>query len=851
MMRGLLLPAVSLMNRLKYLQKFLLIAVLFALPAGLTMYMLISNIDKEINFAKNERLGIEYNNGIRKLMEHLQQHRGMTSASLNGDATFQVLLLNKEAEIVEDIRNIDRLNLKLGAYLKTTDKWRSITDKWDLLVANTFFIESEENVELYTGVIKENFTLHTEIISDLLSLLAHVGDISGLKLDPGDDSYLLMDTIVNKLPLITERTGQLRGIGLGIAAKKKRIPEEKIQLIILTGMVQSILNDVKGQMNEFVNPQLKKLLLPYIQDHVTATKLFLEILENNVINSKTIDIQSSEFYKISTNAIDTGFVLYDVESPRLDSLLVDRIHALTKKRLYIIGFALIIIVFILYLFSAFYESIIRTVFTLKRASLQFSRGDFSTRVDLQIYDELQHVGHAFNTMAEAFSNMMEERRSYEKKIEYHAYYDALTGLPNRILFNDRLKLALADAHGSDKLLAVIFLDLDRFKVINDTLGHETGDLLLKAVSERLTESVRQGDTISRMGGDEFLFLLPEIGGVSQARTIAENIVNHLKMPVKIDSHELFVSASIGISIYPDDGQDIGNLVKNADTAMYVAKYQGRNSYRFYNRDMNIKAEKILRMENSLRRAMERGEFLLYYQPRFDLANDKITGMEALIRWKHPESGFIPPGDFIPLAEEIGLIIPIGEWVLRSACMQHKAWLAKLTSPISISVNISAFQFQCGDFLETVKRILEETSMDPSLLELELTESVVMNNGEMTIVKLKQLKELGIKISIDDFGTGFSSLNYLKHFPIDSLKIDRSFIKDIPMAPKDTAITKTIIALGRRLHLRVVAEGVETKEQLAFLSSRRCNEVQGYLISRPLPADEAIKLLQENKRFQIV
>ncbi|KRE41825.1 hypothetical protein ASG81_16285 [Paenibacillus sp. Soil522] len=846
MMRGLLFPAVALMNRLKYLQKFLLIAVLFMLPVGLTMYMLVTNIDKEINFAKNERLGIEYNDGIRKLLEHLQQHRGMMNASLNGDTSFKEVLISKKVEIEEDIRNIDRLDQQLGSYLETTAKWKAIKDNWYILDKKKFLLGPEQNDELHTGMIKQNFELHTAMISELLSLIVHVGDISSLKLDPGDDSYLLMDTIVNKLPLIIESTGQLRGLGSGIAAKKKLTPEEKIQLIILTGMVQSAINDVSGHRNEFVSPYLNELLQPYILDHFTATKLLLEILKNDIIDAKTIHIQSGEFYRISTNAIDSGFKLYDVESPRLNSLLVERIHELSKKKQYVIGFALIVILFIFYLFSAFYESIIRTVFLLKKASLQFSRGDLSTRIDLQIQDELQHVGHAFNTMVDAFSDMMEERRRYEEKIEYHAYYDALTGLPNRILFNDRLKIALSDAHGSGKLLAVIFLDLDRFKVFNDTLGHETGDLLLKAVTERLTESLRQGDTISRMGGDEFLFLLPEIGGISQARIVAEKVINQLKMPFKINSHELFISASLGISMYPYDGDEIGILVKNADIAMYAAKNQGRNNYRFYNREMNIKAEKTLQMENSLRRALEREEFLLYYQPRFDLVSEKITGVEALIRWKHPDIGFVPPADFIPLAEEMGLIIPIGEWVLRTACIQHKAWLTKMTSPVSLSVNISAFQFQDSDFLDTVKRVLEEVSIEPHLLELELTESVVMNNGEMTIVKLKQLKELGIKISIDDFGTGFSSLNYLKHFPIDSLKIDRSFIKDIPMAPKDTAITKTIIALGRRLHLRVIAEGVETKEQLAFLSSRRCNEVQGYLISRPLPPDEVFGLLEGNR-----
>ncbi|MNI36585.1 Phytochrome-like protein cph2 [compost metagenome] len=347
-----------------------------------------------------------------------------------------------------------------------------------------------------------------------------------------------------------------------------------------------------------------------------------------------------------------------------------------------------------------------------------------------------------------------------------------------------------------------------------------------------------------MGGDEFLFILPDLDGIIQSQLVADQILEQVNKPVKVQAHELFISASIGISLYPFDGDDIGNLVKNADTAMYVAKNQGRNGAQYYDSAMNAKAESNLKMEIKLRGALRQNEFKLYYQPKYDLKEGRITGMEALIRWQHPELGLVPPAEFIPLAEELGLLNPIGEWVLRTACEQNKKWQDEGVQALSISVNISASQFQHPDFLDTVKQILEETSLEPHYLELELTESVIMNNGSMAIVRLKKLKELGILISIDDFGTGFSSLSYLKYFPIDSLKIDRSFIKDIPDAPKDTAITKTILALGRRLNIKVVAEGVETEQQLAFLASRKCDEVQGYLISKPLPPDEAIRLLQK-------
>ena len=351
------------------------------------------------------------------------------------------------------------------------------------------------------------------------------------------------------------------------------------------------------------------------------------------------------------------------------------------------------------------------------------------------------------------------------------------------------------------------------------------------------------DTISRIGGDEFLLIIPRINGTDVVNTVAENIINRFSEPVVINGHELVVSVSIGISLYPFDGKSLKNLIKNADTAMYYAKGEGRNNYQIYSSEMNALSDERLRMEVNLRRALERNEFIIHYQPRITLSDGKISGMEALVRWQRPESGLVSPAEFVPLAEEIGLIVPLGEWILRMACNQNKQWQNSGIDPIRISVNISAVQFHRDGFVDVVKRALLESSLEPKWLELELTESIVMNNVTKSINKLNELKEVGVHISIDDFGTGFSSLSYLKHFPIDTLKIDRSFIQDVPESPKDIAIIKTIIALGRRLQLKVVAEGVETKDQYTFLTSRKCNEGQGYFISRPLPADEAVKVLR--------
>jgi diguanylate cyclase (GGDEF)-like protein len=827
--------AVIFMNRLTYLQKFLLIGVILMLPFALTTYMLIKDMNMDIDSARKKKQGIEYNNGIRQLMEHLQSYRGLLTTYLNGDSTFKQPLLDEHSQIDEDITKLDQIDERLQSQLITTDKWKSIRDKWLVLKDNAFNLSA-----------RESFELHTSLISDLISFIIYIGDTSGLRLEPGSDCYYLMNTMFNKLPVIIETAAQARGLGSGIAAKKTLTVEEKQRLITLSGNMQSAMDAIKSRRSVVEGEYLQLLLRPYIQNIFVTTGRLLELLNNEIIHPDKITIQPKRYYDIATIAIDTGYSLYDAEGPELIRLIDEQIYTLSMKKLLVAGLALAVFLLVVYLYRAFYQSVIHTIYILKQASDRFADGDLSVRVELQTKDELKMVGNAFNNVVDAFAGMMLERQNYESKIEYQAYYDPLTGLPNRIMFNNQLKLAMEDAKRDDRLMAVMFLDLDRFKVINDTLGHEAGDLLLKAVAQRLTECLASGDRVYRMGGDEFLFIFSDMENKDHAKAAAQAILDHLKAPVYIDSHEFMVSASIGISVYPMDGMVIGKLVKNADVAMYAAKNHGKNNFQFYETHMNARAAEHLQIESSLRKALEYGEFMLYYQPRFNMISNRITGMEALIRWRHPELGLVPPIDFIPLAEESGFIVPLGEWVMRTACIQCREWQQQENLPLHISVNISAAQFQRDEFVELVKRILEESKLDPAYLELELTESVIMEKGDMAINKLNQLKALGVKISIDDFGTGFSSLSYLKYFPIDSLKIDRSFIKDIPGATKDSAITKTIIALGRRLNLNVVAEGVETQEQFSFLASRKCTEVQGYLISKPLPPEEAILLLRTNE-----
>lgn len=436
---------------------------------------------------------------------------------------------------------------------------------------------------------------------------------------------------------------------------------------------------------------------------------------------------------------------------------------------------------------------------------------------------------------------MEKRlQKQNDDIRHMAYYDPLTSLPNRQLFNELLHMALAQAHrhNHDRMLAVLFLDLDRFKVINDTLGHPIGDQLLQAVAHRLKQCCRRDrDTVSRRGGDEFIILLPELDNSHEAVRVAKKIIDAFSEPFILPEHELFIGTCIGISLFPEDGSDGETLVKNADMAMYRAKEDGRNRYHLYNQTMDVQASRRLVMENSLRWALQKGEFFLNYQPQVNVKTGRIICTEALIRWQHPDLGLIPPKQFIPLAEETGLIVQLGEWVLRTACAQNKAWQNENLPPVRVAVNISPRQFQNHKLAETVEKVLAETEMEPSWLELEVTEGTMLQDIDTTIHTLRRLSNLGVRISIDDFGTGYSSLSYIKKLPIHTLKIDQSFVSDLTVNSDDAAIASAIINMAQTLKLNVVAEGVEAVEQVKFLGTLNCPEMQGFYFSKPLPANE--------------
>jgi diguanylate cyclase (GGDEF)-like protein/PAS domain S-box-containing protein len=467
---------------------------------------------------------------------------------------------------------------------------------------------------------------------------------------------------------------------------------------------------------------------------------------------------------------------------------------------------------------------------------------FPVEISLQVLSNRgEHDNNA--QLLVALARDITEHKQNEAELNRLAYYDMLTGLPNRLLFNDRLHQAALDAKRRGRYVALILLDIDRFKVVNDTMGHMAGDQLLQEMASRLKHSVREGDTIARLGGDEFALVFADIAEVRDVAQLAQNLLTRLSIPMEIDGREVFSSASIGITLYPSDTEDVDTLVKFADSAMYHAKEQGRNNYQFYSREMTTTAQERLRMESNLRRALERDELFLHYQPQIEINSGRLLGVEALLRWRHSNGNFISPAQFIPLAEETGLIVQIGEWVLQHACQQLKAWHTAGFSQLTMSVNVASRQFKDNQFGQLVRQTIDAHGVPANTLELEITESVLMENSELITRMLNDLKNAGVNLAIDDFGTGYSSLSYLKRFPIDRVKIDQSFIRDLSIDTDDVAIVKAIIAMAKTLRLRVIAEGVETEAQLDLLRNEGCHEYQGYLYAKPMPADEVTQLLK--------
>ena len=526
-----------------------------------------------------------------------------------------------------------------------------------------------------------------------------------------------------------------------------------------------------------------------------------------------------------------------IHFPELISLQKEQVSP--ELKLYLIGLSILILLFCVYVLQASAR--------LQHVKEELVQKEIEKGKVQLLLEQVQEQSQQLLKTKEELETEISERKNTQEQLSYLAYHDGLTDLPNRTLFMDRLTQGLIRLAFHRRSAAVLFFDLDHFKHINDTLGHNIGDMLLKAVSERLKSCVREGDTVARLGGDEFAIMLADLARPEDVPLIAQKVTETLSQPFQIKDHQLFITTSIGISLYPSDCNDPEALLKAADLAMYRAKEQGRNNYQFYHPTLNTIAAERLSIETGLRQALEREEFLLHYQPLLDLATGHVIGIEALVRWRPPDGSLVSPAKFIPVAEETGLILSIGEWVLRTACRQTRAWQDAGFRNLRVSVNLSARQFHQKNLIQTIDKILKETGLDPRFLELELTESI-MQNAQEIIETLHEINARGMEISVDDFGTGYSSLSYLKRLPIQTLKVDQSFVKNIAMGTDDMVIVISIINLAHNLGLKAIAEGVETAEQLQSLRWLNCDRMQGYLFSRPLPADEITKLLAEGRHL---
>jgi diguanylate cyclase (GGDEF)-like protein len=496
----------------------------------------------------------------------------------------------------------------------------------------------------------------------------------------------------------------------------------------------------------------------------------------------------------------------------------------------------------------FAQSMRRSIQELELATESVASGHTHEVLATGATAELGRLSQRFNSMVGALQEARAAQQRYQQELEHAASHDPLTGLANRMLVVDRIERAVTQARRNQRQVAVLLLDLDRFKVINDTLTHGSGDMVLIEVAQRLTRQVRDIDTVARLGGDEFLVVLGDIASESEAALLADKLLKALAEPLVAKGHELRISGSLGIAVAPRDGELAGDLIMHADIAMYRAKENGRDQFEFFSVDMNARLSQRIELEAGLRRALDNDQLVLYYQPRCDIATGRILGAEALIRWKHPVDGLVPPGKFIPVAEETGLIVPIGEWVLKTACADARRWQAQGLGALVVGVNVSARQFQFGKLSQLVAQQLQISGLPPELLELELTESAVMNDPQRTLQVLHEIKAIGARVALDDFGTGYSSLGYLKRFPVDCLKIDQSFVRDITVDPEDAAIARMVITLGHSLRQEVIAEGVETHAQLQYLREQGCDMVQGYLFSPPVPVDEFEDMVRRGRRL---
>ena len=807
------------------------IAVLIA-PLGLLGYWYVASKIEAIELARAEKAGFRYLEPLEHLVRHVADRRGLTVLHAAGGRGAPDDIRRVTQEIDEDIARIEARGGFIRGRYEARAQFDAIKSRLALPIDAPQAAPPADDYRRQSEIVRQLIALCQQVSEDLLVIDSRP-----------ETSYLIRAFFlrgVERTEIIADVRDKLvagppRG---GVFAHVDRVAIAG-DIARIRGLSRAI-DRAMGKAYQFA-PQLSSTISPALDaTHAKLEKLLA--YADDAARGEPLKLDATERYALGKQVLDE-YDRLDVSADAALSAGLDRIIGeVTREELAAI--ALVVLTILLGLATAVLSvrSVTGPVGRLTKTIDLLARGHKETRSGLDTQDEIGVLGREFD-------RLMDERKISEEKLTYLAQYDTLTGLPNRHMLHDGLALTLAQGRRAQTRTGCMFVDLDRFKYVNDTYGHSVGDKLLIQVADRLRKCVRSGDVVGRLGGDEFAVVLAGLDKPDNAGVVAKKIVAALAEPFDLEGQRTYISASIGIAVFPEDAKQVDDLLKNADTAMYRAKEQGRNNYQFYRGEMNERAAQRLQLEASLRAAAERAEFVLHYQPKVELTGGEISGFEALLRWQHPGRGLVSPLEFVPALEETGQILSVGEWVLQTACGQINAWQSQGLPARPLAINVSARQFQQRN-LEAFLAAIRAVGIDPSLIQLELTESLLMQDAETAIGALTRLKDAGVRLSVDDFGTGYSSLAYLKRFPLDEIKIDRAFVRDVTTDPEDADIALAIIGLAHSLGLKVVAEGVETEAQLLFLRSHGCDEFQGYYFSPPRPAADCSEMLRQGLRMPL-
>jgi diguanylate cyclase (GGDEF)-like protein/PAS domain S-box-containing protein len=956
-MQVLFYPAIALMKRLGYTNKFLLMGAVTAIAFLVIASSLFAHINKEIRASQRELEGIVLAEPVSRAIQLLQQHRGLSSAVLGGSEAMRQDLHAKGDEVAAAFAALEG---RLPPNILASKDWQRIRAGWERLRQDG------------PWTAEWNFAAHTQVIDWMLVFKVVVSGEYVLPLDPQIDTSYLIDVAINRLQMALEHLGQIRAAGVEALGTRQIGEARKMEMRTLIAEIGDEIRFIEVDFERVSrhNPALREPLSTAASSITASARHIAGLAESDILSGR-FAIPPAEFFMKTSAAIDNGYAqLYESLLPLIETLIKKRIARAEELLRATIGIAVLLLLLVAYFAVGAYYAVAGSIQSLSLSARAFAAGNLGQRVDLGTRDELKEIGDSFNEMADSLGTLLAERKRAEEMAHraadetedlynhapcgYHslnaeglilrmndtelawlgytrdevvgkmkwidfltpagiqafhesfprfkaegvlkdveleilrkngtaftglanatalydaagnflmsrttllditerkqtedqmlrmAHYDGLTGLPNRTLFYDRLAQDIKKAHRGCLKMALLFIDLDRFKEVNDTLGHNMGDLLLMEAAKRIEHCVRETDTVARIGGDEFTVILSELETGGSIERIAEDILRRLSQPFRLADQVVYISASIGITLYPDDATEVEDLLKDADQAMYVAKSSGRNRFDYFTRSMQQAALDRLRLAGDLRDALAAGQFRAHYQPIVDLATGRICKAEALIRWEHPQRGIISPADFIPLAEETGLITGIGDWMFREAARQAKRWGERYGADFQVSVNKSPAQFHDHDSPSgSWPDYLRELGLPARNMVIEITEGLLLEAEHGVKEKLLRFRNAGIQVSLDDFGTGYSSLSYLQKFDIDYLKIDKSFVRDLAPGTGNLALSEAIIVMAHKLGLKVVAEGVETEAQRKLLAGAGCDYAQGYLLSRPLPAEEFEKLL---------